>query len=218
MSPDRRRLFSWENHAQQHPPQEARQQGGSQLEQHLYEIGVKIGEVLSKVDGQTAEAKAIRRAIDGLASELRDELNEQEEVIATQSDRIAAIERHLAAQEAEARGIRRALGWGATILSGAGVLLGWFLSKFGKKPMHIFGFLGSLMFLIGFIAVVAVGVSKLYALRHGQPYILVTDSPYFYIALTMMLLGTQLFLAGFVSELVVRNAPERNNYKIEKEL
>ena len=94
----------------------------------------------------------------------------------------------------------------------------WFLSKFGKKPMHIFGFLGSLMFLIGFIAVVAVGVSKLYALRHGQPYILVTDSPYFYIALTMMLLGTQLFLAGFVSELVVRNAPERNNYKIEKVL
>ena len=94
----------------------------------------------------------------------------------------------------------------------------WFLSKFGKKPMHIFGFLGSLMFLIGFIAVVVVGVSKLYALRHGQPYILVTDSPYFYIALTMMLLGTQLFLAGFVSELVVRNAPERNNYKIEKEL
>ena len=74
MSPDRRRLFSWENHAQQHPPQEARQQGGSQLEQHLYEIGVKIGEVLSKVDGQTAEAKAIRRAIDGLASELRDQL------------------------------------------------------------------------------------------------------------------------------------------------
>ena len=143
MSPDRRRLFSWENHAQQHPPQEARQQGGSQLEQHLYEIGVKIGEVLSKVDGQTAEAKAIRRAIDGLASELRDELNEQEEVIATQSDRIAAIERHLAAQEAEARGIRRALGWGATILSGAGVLLGWFLSKFGTVILYSLGLGGS---------------------------------------------------------------------------
>lgn len=143
MSPDRRRLFSWENHAQQHPPQEARQQGGSQLEQHLYEIGVKIGEVLSKVDGQTAEAKAIRRAIDGLASELRDQLEEQEEVIATQSDRIAAIERHLAAQEAEARGIRRALGWGATILSGAGVLLGWFLSKFGTVILYSLGLGGS---------------------------------------------------------------------------
>ena len=143
MSPDRRRLFSWENHAQQHPPQEARQQGGSQLEQHLYEIGVKIGEVLSKVDGQTAEAKAIRRAIDGLASELRDQLEEQEEVIVTQSDRIAAIERHLAAQEAEARGIRRALGWGATILSGAGVLLGWFLSKFGTVILYSLGLGGS---------------------------------------------------------------------------
>ena len=143
MSPDRRRLFSWENHAQQHPPQEARQQGGSQLEQHLYEIGVKIGEVLSKVDGQTAEAKAIRRAIDGLASELRDQLEEQEGVIATQSDRSAAIERHLAAQEAEARGIRRALGWGATILSGAGVLLGWFLSKFGTVILYSLGLGGS---------------------------------------------------------------------------
>lgn len=143
MSPDRRRLFSWENHAQQHPPQEARQQGGSQLEQHLYEIGVKIGEVLSKVDGQTAEAKAIRRAIDGLASELRDQLEEQEGVIATQSDRITAIERHLAAQEAEARGIRRALGWGATILSGAGVLLGWFLSKFGTVILYSLGLGGS---------------------------------------------------------------------------
>ena len=143
MSPDRRRLFSWENHAQQHPPQEARQQGGSQLEQHLYEIGVKIGEVLSKVNGQTAEAKAIRRAIDGLASELRDQLEEQEGVIATQSDRIAAIERHLAAQEAEARGIRRALGWGATILSGAGVLLGWFLSKFGTVILYSLGLGGS---------------------------------------------------------------------------
>ena len=143
MYPDRRRLFSWENHAQQHPPQEARQQGGSQLEQHLYEIGVKIGEVLSKVDGQTAEAAAIRRAIDGLASELRDQLEEQEGVIATQSDRIAAIERHLAAQEAEARGIRRALGWGATILSGAGVLLGWFLSKFGTVILYSLGLGGS---------------------------------------------------------------------------
>ena len=143
MSPDRRRLFSWENHAQQHPPQEARQQGGSQLEQHLYEIGVKIGEVLSKVDGQTAEAKAIRRAIDGLASELRDQLEEQEGVIATQSGRIGAIERHLAAQEAEARGIRRALGWGATILSGAGVLLGWFLSKFGTVILYSLGLGGS---------------------------------------------------------------------------
>ena len=94
----------------------------------------------------------------------------------------------------------------------------WFLSKFGIKPMHIFGFLGSLMFMFGFIAVVFVGVHKLYAMYSGLPYILVTDSPYFYLALTTMILGTQLFLAGFLGEMIARNAPERNNYKIEKEI
>ena len=94
----------------------------------------------------------------------------------------------------------------------------WFLSKFGVKPMHIFGFLGSLMFIFGFLAVIGVGAHKLYAMYSGQPYILVTDSPYFYLALTTMTLGTQLFLAGFLGELIARNAPERNNYQIEKEL
>lgn len=94
----------------------------------------------------------------------------------------------------------------------------WFLSKFGKKPMHIFGLLGSLMFLLGFISVIIVGASKLYSMYSGLEYRLVTDSPYFYLALTSMMIGTQLFLAGFVGELVTRNAPERNNYKIEKEL
>lgn len=94
----------------------------------------------------------------------------------------------------------------------------WFLSKFGIKPMHIFGLLGSLMFILGFIALVYVGANKLYAMYSGQPYILVTDSPYFYLALTTMILGTQLFLAGFLGEMIVRNAPERNNYLIEKEL
>ena len=94
----------------------------------------------------------------------------------------------------------------------------WFLSKFGVKPMHIFGFLGSLIFVLGFIAVVYIGLHKLYAMYSGQPYILVTDSPYFYLALTTMILGTQLFLAGFLGEMIARNAPERNNYKIEKEI
>ena len=94
----------------------------------------------------------------------------------------------------------------------------WFLSKFGVKPMHIFGFLGSLMFVLGCIAVVYIGLHKLYAMYSGQPYILVTDSPYFYLALTTMILGTQLFLAGFLGEMIARNAPERNNYKIEKEI
>ncbi|MGL5957326.1 MAG: glycosyltransferase family 2 protein [Phocaeicola sp.] len=94
----------------------------------------------------------------------------------------------------------------------------WFLSKFGVRPMHIFGLLGSLMFFLGFIATIAIGVNKIYQLSYGLPYILITDSPYFYLALTLMTIGTQLFLAGFLGELVVRNAPERNNYQIEKEL
>ncbi len=92
----------------------------------------------------------------------------------------------------------------------------WFLSKFGVKPMHIFGFLGSMMFILGFISIVVVGASKLYAMYNGMHYILVTDSPYFYISLTLMILGTQLFLAGFLGELISRNSTERNKYKIEK--
>ena len=94
----------------------------------------------------------------------------------------------------------------------------WFLSKFGIKPMHIFGFLGSIMFILGFIAVAIIGVNKLYDLYAGNPYRLITDSPYFYLALTTMIIGTQLFLAGFIGELIARNAPERNKYQIEKEL
>ena len=94
----------------------------------------------------------------------------------------------------------------------------WFLSKFGVQPMHIFGLLGSLMFILGFLAVIGVGAHKLYAMYSGHPYILVTDSPYFYLALTTMILGTQLFLAGFLGELIARNSTERNKYHIEKEI
>ncbi len=94
----------------------------------------------------------------------------------------------------------------------------WFLSRFGVKPMHIFGLLGTLMFMLGFIAVCIVGGAKLYALSVGEPARLVTDSPYFYLALVAMILGTQLFLTGFVAELVTRNSPERNKYQIEKEI
>lgn len=92
----------------------------------------------------------------------------------------------------------------------------WFTGKFGKKPMHLFGLLGSLMFFLGFVAVVIVGVLKLYNMYHGLHYILVTDSPYFYLSLVLMLLGSQLFLAGFVGELVVRNSPKRNEYEIKE--
>ena len=92
----------------------------------------------------------------------------------------------------------------------------WFTGKFGAKPMHFFGLLGSLMFIIGFIAVMVVGFGKLWDMAHGNPYILVTDSPYFYLSLTMMLLGTMLFLTGFIGELIVRNAPGRNHYEIKE--
>ena len=92
----------------------------------------------------------------------------------------------------------------------------WFLSTFGIKPMHFFGILGSLMFFIGFVAVIIVGTSKLYYMNQGMPYRLVTDSPYFYLSLTSMIIGTQLFVAGFLGELISRNAPERNKYQIEK--
>ena len=94
----------------------------------------------------------------------------------------------------------------------------WFISKFGGKPMHIFGFLGSIMFLIGLVSAIVVGSMKLCAMYNGMPYRLVTDSPYFYIALTMMLLGSQFFLAGFIGELIARNAEGRNSYQIREEI
>lgn len=94
----------------------------------------------------------------------------------------------------------------------------WFLSKFSYRPMHIFGLWGSFMFFIGFIAAIIVGGSKLWALANGTPSRLVTDSPYFYISLTMMILGTQLFLTGFIAELISRTSQERNRYNISKEI
>jgi glycosyltransferase involved in cell wall biosynthesis len=94
----------------------------------------------------------------------------------------------------------------------------WFLNSFGLKPMHVFGFIGTLMFFFGFLACIVVGGTKIIALCNHTPAPLVTDSPYFYIALTMMILGTQLFLAGFLGELISRNAMSRNNYQIERTL
>lgn len=94
----------------------------------------------------------------------------------------------------------------------------WFTSKFGVKPMHFFGLLGSMMFLLGLLAVMIVGGTKLYNMYSGNYYTLVTDSPYFYLSLVMMILGTQLFLTGFIGELVVRNSHRRNDYEIEEEI
>ena len=94
----------------------------------------------------------------------------------------------------------------------------WFLSKFGKKPMHFFGLFGSLMFILGFIAVVLVGLNKFIAIVEHVKSPLITESPYFYLSMLAMILGTQLFLAGFIAEIITRNSSERNNYQIEKEI
>lgn len=94
----------------------------------------------------------------------------------------------------------------------------YFLSRFGKQPMHFFGLWGSVMFLVGFVAVCVVGGVKLAALHQGVPAPLVTDSPYFYLALTAMILGTQMFLSGFVGELISRSSSDRNHYQVVTEL
>lgn len=98
------------------------------------------------------------------------------------------------------------------------LMTAWFMARFGKKPMHFFGLVGSLMFLVGLIMVIIVGANKLIALWSHIAAPLVTNSPYFYIALVAMILGTQLFLTGFVAELVTRNATDRNKYQIDREI
>ena len=94
----------------------------------------------------------------------------------------------------------------------------WFLSKFGKKPMHFFGFTGILMFLAGGFAALWVIIEKLIQQSHGLIYRPVTDQPLFYLGLVAVLLGFQLFLAGFICEMVSRNSSERNVYKIREEI
>ncbi|MAN28866.1 MULTISPECIES: glycosyltransferase family 2 protein [Mesonia] len=94
----------------------------------------------------------------------------------------------------------------------------WFISRFGKNPMHLFGGLGILMFFVGFIAALYIGVSKLYHLYHHIPDILVTQNPWFYIALTVMVMGTLLFLAGFIAELILRSQHKTERYKVSKTL
>ena len=95
----------------------------------------------------------------------------------------------------------------------------FFASKFGNKPMHIFGLLGTLMFILGFFASFYLGIEKLFKVYISHsPARLITDSPYFYISLVFMILGTQLFLAGFLGELIVRNNREKQLYLIQKEV
>jgi glycosyltransferase involved in cell wall biosynthesis len=93
-----------------------------------------------------------------------------------------------------------------------------FISRFGRRPMHFFGTLGTLMFIIGFGMALYLGIDKLVAVAKHVPAKLVTQSPYFYIALTAMIIGAQFFLAGFLGELVSRTSASRNEYHIEREI
>ena len=94
----------------------------------------------------------------------------------------------------------------------------WFLSRFGKRPMHLFGAIGSLMFIIGFMLAGFIGVSKLYHMYNNMRYSLITTNPWFYIALTTMVLGTQLFLAGFLGEIILRTKNNEERYKVSREV
>lgn len=109
-------------------------------------------------------------------------------------------------------------GWNRFVNGYLDLITLWFTSKFGKKPMHFFGFWGSVMFVIGFIALFIVLSMKLVSMFSGDLRPLVTNSPYFYISLTSMIVGTQMFLAGFLGELISRNSAYRNHYKIEDEI
>ncbi len=93
-----------------------------------------------------------------------------------------------------------------------------FIAKFSKRPMHFFGLAGFIFFFLGLMSVVCLGVIKLLAIYHGQHAPLVTNSPYFYIALVTMIIGCQLFMTGFIAELVARQSSARNNYLIDEKL
>ena len=118
--------------------------------------------------------------------------------------------------QARQHGVSKFMGWNRFVNGYLDLMSLWFISTFGRKPMHVFGFLGSIMFFIGLLAAIGVGAYKLICLYNGSNPGLVTESPYFYISLTTMLIGTQLFLAGFLGDMISRNSPERNNYQISK--
>ena len=114
--------------------------------------------------------------------------------------------------QARKYGESKFMGWNRFVNGYLDLLTLWFLSTFGKKPMHVFGFLGSLMFFIGFVALVVMIILKF----TGKIY--VTSSPLFYVSLTTMVLGTQLFMAGFLGDLISRSSSNRNDYQIEEEI
>ena len=106
------------------------------------------------------------------------------------------------------------MGWNRFVNGYLDLMTLWFLGTFGKKP----GFLGTIVFLLGFLATFILGIQKAWALYNGIPMRLITNSPYFYLALTMMMIGTQLFLAGFLGDLISRNSAGRNEYQIEENI
>lgn len=109
-------------------------------------------------------------------------------------------------------------GWNRFVNGFLDLLTITFISKFGKRPMHLFGLLGTMMFAIGFLVAAYLGVNKLYHVIDGSRAPKVAENPMFFIALTTMVLGTLLFLAGFIGELILRNSPVRNNYLLEKKI
>jgi len=109
-------------------------------------------------------------------------------------------------------------GWDRFVNGFLDLLTITFISKFGKRPMHLFGLLGTMMFAIGFMVAAWIGGNKLYHVIDGSRAPKVAENPMFFIALTTMVLGTLLFLAGFIGELILRNSPVRNNYLLEKKI
>ena len=112
--------------------------------------------------------------------------------------------------QARKYGSSKFMGWNRFVNGYLDLMTLWFLSTFGKKPMHVFGFLGTIMFLIGFLAAIILAIGKILGL------LWITDSAFFYIALTMMMMGTQFFLTGFLGDLISRSSPTRNDYQIEE--
>jgi glycosyltransferase involved in cell wall biosynthesis len=109
-------------------------------------------------------------------------------------------------------------GWNRFINGFLDLLTITFLSKFGKRPMHFFGLLGTLLFLLGFAFAFYLGVYKLYSVFTHHPARLLTQRPSFFISLTCMIIGSMMFLAGFIGELILRNSPIRNNYLVDKKI
>jgi glycosyltransferase involved in cell wall biosynthesis len=120
--------------------------------------------------------------------------------------------------QARKYGVSKFMGWSRFINGFLDLLSITFVGRFGRRPMHLFGTFGTLMFLLGFFSASYVGFIKLYRLYKELPTVLVTNNPYFYISLVMMILGTMLFLAGFLAEMIARQNPTRNWYVIEKEI